>query len=122
MTALMAALWRRRPADGWLDVALAAALFLACEAEVITDTVGDRGHDHWPLAANILIVAGVTVPLAWRRRKPLTSLIVVMSSVLLLMRALADVKTVNFPQLVLFIPPYSVAAYSTRRRALLGLA
>jgi signal transduction histidine kinase len=39
----------------------------------------------------------------------------------LLIVALADVKTVNFPQLVLFIPPYSVAAYSQRRQALLGL-
>jgi signal transduction histidine kinase len=122
MTDVMAALWRRRPADGWLDVGLAAALFIACEVDVITDTVGDRGHDHWPLAATILVVAGLTVPLAWRRRRPLMSLVVAMSSVLLVMVALADVKTVNFPQLVLFIAPYSVAAYSARRRALLGLA
>ena len=70
MTAFMAALWRRRPADGWLDVALAAVLLVACEVEVITDTIGDHGHDHWPLAANIAVVAGLTVPLAWRRRKP----------------------------------------------------
>lgn len=121
MTALLAALWRRRPADGWLDVALAAVLFVACEVEVIVDTVGDRGHDHWPLAANIVVVIGLTVPLAWRRRKPLATLVVVMSSVPLIVTALADVKTVNFPQLVLFIAPYSVAAYSARPRALLGL-
>ena len=62
------------------------------------------------------------MPLAWRRRKPLASLVVVMSSLPLLMLALADVKTVNFPQLVLFIPPYSVAAYAPRRPAVLGLA
>jgi signal transduction histidine kinase len=122
VTALIAALWRRRPADGWLDVALATVLFIACEVEVVTDTVGDRGHNHWPLAASVLIAAGVTVPLAWRRRKPLACLVVVMSNVLLLTVALADVKTVNFPQLVLFIAPYSVAAYSARPRALLGLA
>lgn len=122
MSAVVTELWRRRPADGWLDVALAAALFIACEVEVITDTVGDHGHDHWPLAANIFIVAGVTVPLAWRRRRPLVSLVVVMSCVPLLIAALADVKTVNFPQLVLFIAPYSVAAYSARRGAAVGLA
>ena len=122
MTSVTATLWARRPADGWLDVALAAVLFVACEAEVVIDTVRDRGHDHWPLVVNVCIVAGLTVPLAWRRRKPLASLVVVLSSVPLLMLALADVKTVNFPQLVLFIPPYSVAAYSTRRRALVGLA
>jgi signal transduction histidine kinase len=119
---LTAAIWRRRPADGWLDVALAAVLLFACEAEIIADTVGDRGHDHWPLAANVVIVIGLTVPLAWRRRKPLASMVVVMSSVLLLTAALADVKTVNFPQLLLFIAPYSVAAYSERRRAVVGLA
>lgn len=119
---MIAALWRRRPADGWIDVALAAVLLVACETEVVLDTIGDHGHDHWPLAANVVIVAGLTVPLAWRRRKPLASLVVVMSCLPLLMVALADVKSVNFPQLVLFIPPYSVAAYSPRRPALLGLA
>jgi signal transduction histidine kinase len=118
----MAALWRRRPADGWIDVALAALLLVACETEVILDTIGDHGHHHWPLAANVVIVAGLTVPLAWRRRNPLASLVVVMSCLPLLMVALADVKSVNVPQLVLFIPPYSVAAYSARRPALLGLA
>lgn len=122
MTTFLGDLWRRRPADGWLDVALAAVLFIACETEVILDTVGDHGHNHWPLAANILVVVSLTVPLAWRRRKPLVSLVVVMSSVPLIIVALADVKSVNFPQLVLFIAPYSVAAYSGRRRALLGLA
>jgi signal transduction histidine kinase len=121
MNAALAAFWRRRPADGWLDVALAAVLLVACEVEVITDTVGDTGHDHWPLAANIAIVVALTVPLAWRRRAPLVSLVVVMSSVPPLILALADVKTVNFPQLVLFIAPYSVAAYAARRPALLGL-
>lgn len=122
MTGAIVALWQRRPADGWLDVALAAVLFVACEVEVVLDTVNDRHHDHWPLAANALIVVGVTVPLAWRRRRPLASLVIVMSSVLLLVIALADVQTVNFPQLVLFIAPYSVAAYATRRPAVLGLA
>jgi signal transduction histidine kinase len=122
VTELLVGMWRRRPADGWLDVALAAVFLLACEAEIVTDTVGDRGNNHWPLGANILIVIGLTAPLAWRRRKPLASLVVTMSSVPLLMVALADISTVNVPQVVLFIPPYSVAAYSTRRRALLGLA
>jgi len=88
---------------------------------VVVDTIGDHGHDHWPLAANILVAAGLTVPLAWRRRAPLASLVAVMSCVPLIIVGLADVKTVNFPQLVLFIAPYSVAAYSQRRRALLGL-
>ena len=102
------------------DLVLAAALFVACQAEVIVDTVRD-GHHHWPLAVNIVIVAGVTVPLAWRRLAPLTSLVIVMSNVLLLTSA-AGLHATNFPQLVLFVGPYSVAAHSPRRRAVLGLA
>ena len=47
---------------------LAAVLFLACEAEIVADVLRDRGHDHWPLAANVLVAAGLTVPLAWRRK------------------------------------------------------
>jgi signal transduction histidine kinase len=122
MRALNAELWRRKPADGWLDIALAAALLVVCEVEVVIDTVGDRGQDHWPLVVNVLIVATLTVPLAWRRRRPLLSMIISTSSVPLLIVALADVTTVNFPQLVPFIATYSVAAYSGRRGALLGLA
>ena len=121
ITAPVAALWRRRPADGWIDVALAAALLVAAEVEVILDTIGDNGHQHWPLAVNVVIVVGFTVPLAWRRRRPLAALVVVMTSLLLLMAALKDVTAVNVPQLVLFIAPYSVAAYSARRPAMLGL-
>jgi signal transduction histidine kinase len=105
------------------DAVLAVLLLVACEAEVTADVLGDHGHRHWSLAANVLIVAGLTVPLAWRRRAPLTSLILVKSSVFLLAGlSLADVQSVNFPQLVLFIAPYSLAAYAPRARALLGLA
>jgi len=111
-----------RLAGRWFDPLLAAAFLIVCEAEVITDILGDHSHHHWPLAANILIVAGLAIPLVWRRRAPLISLIAVKASVLVLSVSLADIQTVNFPQLVLFIAPYSVAAYSPRSRALPGLA
>ncbi len=44
-----------------------------------------------------------------------------MVCVFVLTVSLNDVKNVTTPQLVLFIAPYSVAAYSSRGRALLGL-
>lgn len=113
---------RARLSGAWFDAVLATALLIACEIEVITDVVSDRGHDHWPLAADIVVVMAVTIPLAWRRLWPLASMIAVKVGVLVLATSLADVATVNFPQLVLFIAPYSVAAYSPRSRALIGLA
>jgi signal transduction histidine kinase len=112
----------RGRAGRWFDPALAGVLLVACEAEVVFDLVHDRSHHHWPVAANVIVVMFLTVPLAVRRRMPLASAITVKTSVLLLVIGLSDIKTVNFPQLVLFIAPYSVAAYSSRTRALVGLA
>lgn len=113
---------RWRPAGRWFDPILAVAMLVACEAEVVINVVGDHGQHHWPLVPNILVVALLTVPLAWRRTAPLASAIAVKTGVLLLVISLSDVQSVNFPQLVLFITPYSVAAYSHRARALVGLA
>jgi signal transduction histidine kinase len=115
------ALRRRNPA-GWIDPILAAVFLLACETETLIDLHNDTSHHHWPLAANVLIIAGLTVPIAWRRRAPLACVSIVMVCVLVLTVSLNDVKNVTTPQLVLFIAPYSVAAYSSRNRAVLGLA
>jgi len=111
-----------RLADRWFDPILATALLVLGEAEVITDIAGDHSHHHWPLAANTLIVAGLAIPLAWRRQTPLASASVVMACVFALTVGASDIQNVNSPQLVLFIAPYSVAAYSVRNRAVLGLA
>ncbi len=103
------------------DRVLTAALFVACEIEVIVALQHDHGRDHWPTAANVAIVAGLTIPLLRRRTRPLASAIAIEASVVLLILGLADVATVNFPQLLIFIAPYSVAAYSQRRGAFAGL-
>jgi signal transduction histidine kinase len=112
---------RRRIPARWIDPILAAVFLLACEAETLIDLHDDRSHHHWPIAANVLIIAGLSVPIAWRRRAPLACVSVVMVCVFVLTVSLNDVRNVTTPQLVLFIAPYSVAAYSSRRRALLGL-
>ena len=113
--------WRR--ADRWLDPTLAVVLLIGCEVEAVLDLRTDHGHHHWPLAAVVVVVAAMTVPLAWRRVAPLTSAgIVLVSMVVLIGVGLSDVHNVNSPQLLLFIAPYSVAAYSDRGRAFLGLA
>ena len=106
----------------WTDPILAALFVLACETETLVDLHSDTSHHHWPLAANVLIVAGLSVPIAWRRRAPLACASIVMLCVFALTVSVNDVRNVTTPQLVLFIVPYSVAAYSSRRRATVGLA
>jgi signal transduction histidine kinase len=109
--------------SGWFDPVLAVVFLIACEVEVSADVLGDHRHGHWPLAANIVLVAGLCVPIAWRRRAPLCSACMVVAfAVMIQTWSLADVENVYAPLFAIFIPMYSVAAYSTRRRAQLGLA
>ena len=106
----------------WFDPVLATVLLVICQVAVVSDSLGDHGHHHWPVAVNVVLVAGITVPLAWRRRAPLRSECVVMLCLVLLVAGgLADMQDLTFPQVALFIPTYSVAAYSSRRNALTGL-
>ncbi len=123
MTGNLAALTlRKRIPARWIDPILAAVFLLACEVETLIDLHNDTSHHHWPLTANVLIIAGLTVPIAWRRRAPLACASIVMACVFVLTVSMNDITNVTTPQLVLFIVPYSVAAYSSRTRALLGLA
>jgi signal transduction histidine kinase len=118
---LAAVILRQRIPPRWIDPVLAAVFLIACEVETLIDLHSDTS-DHWPLAANVLLVAGLAVPIAWRRRAPLACASIVMICVFVLTVSQNDVKNVTTPQLVLFIAPYSVAAYSSQSRATLGLA
>ncbi len=112
---------RRRIPARWVDPILAGLFLFACETETLLYLLNNKSHHQWPLAANVLIIAGLTLPIAWRRRAPLVCVTIVMVCVFVLTVSLNDVKNVTTPQLVLFIVPYSVAAYSSRSRAMLGL-
>jgi signal transduction histidine kinase len=101
------------------DALLAAALLLACEAELVAHLLDH--HESRPLLA-VLAVAAMTVPIAWRRQAPLAVACVATGAVVLLALALPDFNAVQSPTFVLFIPPYTVAAYEPRPRALAGLA
>src|SRR5579884_815543 len=102
----------------WLDPACAAVLLVALEIGVLTG-----GHRHGPLALNMLAVAAVAVAAAWRRRSPLSFLLVV--------GALASVTNAYLTPLehspllaayFLLVPAYTVAARWTLRNAVLALA
>jgi signal transduction histidine kinase len=65
-----------RLAPPLLDVVLAAALLLAAELEAVLEPVSV------PRWVDGLVVLGFTVPLAWRRRAPLTVLAIAIATVL----------------------------------------
>ena len=112
---------RRWPAAEWRDLLLAAAFLVVCEAEVVVHLRDDHAHDHWPAAAVISVVAGIAMALSARRRAPLASACVAMAGIPVLALSLSQLADINSPQLVLFVAPYSVAAYSPRARAIAGL-
>ena len=112
---------RRWPGPSWWDLALAIAFGIVCEAEVVVHLRGDRAHDHWPAAAVVSIVAVIAVALAARRKAPLATATVAMAGIVVLALSLSHLTGINSPQLVLFVAPYSVAAYSPRVRAIAGL-
>ena len=101
--------------DRWFDVGVAAVLLAAGEIELIAR--GYAGQQLW-LA---LSMVAITVPLAWRRRAPLLVTCVVMAALVVLRAISAEFRSLNVPVFALFIPPYAVAAYEPRARALLGL-
>ena len=105
-----------RPAGNRLDLALASVLLIAAEIEMI---LRPRSG---PLAVEVVVVAAITAPLAWRRRAPLLVAGVEMTMLVVLKAIYGDFHELTFPLFALLIPPYSVGAGEPRARALVGLA
>ena len=98
-----------------LDAALACAL--AAVAEVEAWVVLDHGA-RWLMVPAALLG---TLPLAWRRRTPLATMLVVIGSLVLVTLAGVDLEEPMAPFVGVVIAMYSVAAHASRRRGLLGL-
>jgi len=109
----------RRPSNAaLLDVALAAAFLAVGLYEVLVRPLAEDvvGGPAW---LNVVAVVAGTVPLAWRRRAPLASALVV--SAALAGRALAAEPLEVYPMtLALLVTAYSVASYAPLRDALLA--
>ena len=99
------------------DLVLAAALLVICEVDVIGSVASP---DARALVA-VIAVAGLTAPIAWRRRMPLAVACCSMLAVVALAALLPGFDSLGSPMFALVIPPYAVAAYEPRRRALAGL-
>ena len=108
---------QRKRLGRFLDPALAVVLFVAWSTEYLT-----RKHHPGPVPVNLLLLACATAPIAWRRRAPLASACVVMSMAVIIAAILNNVVSWVAPLYILFIPPYTVAAFESRNRALIGLA
>ncbi|MGO9753219.1 MAG: sensor histidine kinase [Solirubrobacteraceae bacterium] len=106
--------WSQGP---WFDRTIALTLLIACEIELLFDP-----HRGGPLPLEVLLLAGMTIPIAWRRTAPLGVACVVVAVIVLASINPINVLDLAAVQVVLFIPPYSVAAYESRTRALIGLA
>jgi signal transduction histidine kinase len=91
-------------------------LLAAAEVELL-----GRPHSG-PLVVEVAVVAGIAVPIAWRRRAPLAVASVVMTMLIILKAIDSDFRQLTVPLFAVFIPAFTVAAYESRRRALFGLA
>jgi signal transduction histidine kinase len=98
------------------DRAIALLLLATSVAEVLT-----AEHLRGPLGLNLLAVATLTLPLAWRRRWPLGVLCFTMAAGTLqglYLSSVDDVATIFFVVIVL---AYTAGAHLPRRRAFLAL-
>jgi signal transduction histidine kinase len=102
--------------DRWLDPALAALVLVGLETEVLT-----LRHRHGPLAANVLLVAAISLATVWRRRAPLASACAALGLAVVMTATLTSVASLAVAQYLLVVPAYTVAAYEERTRAQLGL-
>src|SRR5215210_969186 len=101
----------------WLDVLLAGALAVYAQLDVWTDLTEERVPGPRLVGAIGLLLA--TIPLAWRRSRPLPVLCVVMAAIAAeatIAGAAPVGGEVLFPTLIVL---YSVGAYTDRRRALI---
>ena len=90
-------------------------LLIAAEVELLARAQSG------PLLVEVAVVAGLTVPIAWRRRARLEVACVVMTMLIVLKTIDGDFHQLTVPLFAVFIPPFSVAAYESRQRALFGL-
>jgi len=110
---------RRLPRDHprVVDVVIAGGCLLILILAVITDD----GYLSGPRWAYLAASLTMTVPLAWRRSAPLTSLVMVMTGLAVQELLVNPAPTMDDALIPLLISAFSVAAHGTRTTACLGL-
>jgi len=101
----------------WQDLVFAGVLLAVLEVAMFTGS-DVRG----PLALNALAVLGFAIAALWRRRCPLMFVVAVGALAGVMSAALTPVRdSAIITAFYLLIPPYSVASWANRLRAVLGL-
>jgi signal transduction histidine kinase len=100
----------------WFDAVLAFLLFAACQAQLVASW-----HHRGSVVAETAILAGLTAPVAIRRRAPVTAAGLTMAFLVLAAASPLNVISPDAMLFVLLIPPYSAGAFAPGRRALAGL-
>jgi signal transduction histidine kinase len=105
----MSRLWRnfRRGGRLALDRTLAVVLLVAAQIELLAIGV-ERG----PVWLNMLVVAGYSLPFAWRRRRPLAAAASTVACIVVLSVALTDATNYVLPFLSMMIAAYGAGAYA----------
>jgi signal transduction histidine kinase len=102
---------------GWRDPVCAGALLVTLEIAILTSN-DVRG----PLALNALAVSGFAIAALWRRRYPLMFVMAVAAIAAVMSVALTPLRdSAIITAFWLLVPPYSVASWASRFRAVLGL-
>ena len=111
---------RRLPRDHprVVDLVIAGGCLLILILALLTDD----GYLSGPRWAYLISAFVMTVPLAWRRSAPLTSLAIVMTGLSVQELLVDPAPTMDGALIPLLISAFSVAAYGTRTTAGLGLA
>jgi signal transduction histidine kinase len=100
-----------------VDVVIACGCLLILIMAVLTDD----GYLSGPRWAYLATAGVMTVPLAWRRSAPLTSLVMVMTGLAVQELLVRPAPTMDEALIPLLISAFSVAAHGTRTTAGLGL-
>jgi signal transduction histidine kinase len=101
--------WTGRP---WIDRAVALALLIGGEIELLVQYTGDDSPLPHALVAGIAYSA-----LAWRRRWPLAVGVVALACWIFMNVALGDIKSLQIPLIATLFATYAMGAYTVGRTA-----
>jgi signal transduction histidine kinase len=109
--------------DAATAAVLGVAALVSMHADIQAFRSGDPSFRAPGTVAVVVAMLGITVPLAWRRRFPLTTLLVVVAA-FLLARLVLHVDEASVTVLASSLAVYSAAAHGSpgRRSAVIGLA